>query len=374
MSRKWFITVLAGLLIIPFIGFMAPFKVGENPLASPGVEYNKDSPLLTGAFQNKVSEYLNDRILLHNQMVWVKTHIDLLFNTKEVNGVFITDKMLIKKPDLPTKEDCDKISNCITQFAMKTQKKVYTMIFPTSAQVNKNYLPSTVPKVDEGSLIGLVGQNFPTNVTSLDALTPLTSSVGQNAFYSTDSHITSYGAFCVYNYSIKQLGITPATLKDFNIQYGLNDYYGDLYAKTFYTGTAPDKVNLYHYNAKNIESTVTSYDRDAQERRGSLFDSSYLSGSESIRALAGGEAAVKVITTNADSNKQIVVFGDQNFDPLIQFLAIHYNKITVVDLNRLQKDDVKYVDLDGAEQVLFSYGIESLTSNDNFEHINWFLN
>lgn len=366
---NWFIIVFIIVLFFPLVGFFIPIKFDKNSIYDNRVMNINKNSILNGTLKSEVESYFNSKISFHNQMVWLKTNIDLFSGRRETNGVYITDKMLIKKPQLPNNENCIRISNYINTISNKSQKKTYAMFFPTSAQINKSLLPDIVPQTDEISLIGYLNKMLSKNITVLDGVTPLSSNKGNNSYYSTDSRISSYGAYLLYNYNIKQLGFSPVPLKDFNIEYSKKDFYGNLYAKTYYTGISPDKINLYHYNSDDIKVKVKSFNKDRVYEREGLFETEKLNETNSIYALAGDEADVKVIETNSDSNKKIVVFADENFDPLLQFLILHYQKITVISTKQLNQNISNLINMNDDYEILFSYSIESMASNEYIENV-----
>lgn len=355
--------VYALLLILPMVFYGLPLGLGGNSLARSSVSSPRPENLLDESYQNEINALLNDHMIGYRFMVRAKTNVDLMLGKKEVNGVYIAGKQLIEHPILPDNDACAQIAGALNRFSANTAAKLYTMFVPTSAQINSSDLPSYAIKTDETAVINKINSSLSKNIVSLDAVTPLVSAKDSAVYYSTDPRLTSFGAFSIYNFNIKAMGFTPASMQEFNIEYGINDYYGRLYDCTFYAGAPADRVDLYHYNAKDITVQVNTIDETGERVRNTLYDNSFLAGKNSVNTLLGEPAAVKLISTNNSTGKNLVLIGDENMDPFCQFFILHYDTITAVDLQRLDDDSAELArkKIDEADHLLMIYSLESLS-------------
>ncbi|MDE5600014.1 MAG: hypothetical protein K2I60_00170, partial [Oscillospiraceae bacterium] len=215
----------------------------------------------------------------------------------------------------------------------------------------------------------------------LDANTPLTSVKNITAYYNTDNRLTSFGAFLIYNYNMKQLGASPASMQKFNIEHVADNFYGALFDRTFYTGVSPDKIDFFHYNVYDITANVVQTDScNISVFRNTLYDYSQLDNIDKANALFGVNSPIKKMQTNANREHNILIFADHHIDAFMQFFAIHYNNITVVDLLQLDscnfnaEELTKNIDAESYDKILFAYGIETLANNEQFENLKCFMN
>lgn len=347
------------------------FFISKNCLPEIGI-----SKFLCGDYQNDVSECLNKNMYIYKPMKAIKTNFDMLTGKSFVNGVYIKDSSLTKIPQFPNISNLESVAEKINKFNDRTNQPIYSLTITTKTQIDNDQFISYIFKSDESSLISEYNNLLKNDIFKLDAITPLTYIKNMNVYYKTDSRLTGLGSFLIYNYNMKQLGVSPFSMRQFNIEHAVNNFYGELYDKIIYSNVDSDTIDLFHYNGYIVNGNVDSIysDRDVSHRT-TIYDLSRKFYSDKINVVFGEEAPIKNVITNSKSKNSILIFADRNIDSLIQFFAIHYVNITVVnlaecsDLGDSLKNSIEKINSKPYDQVLFAYGIESLTNTDQFDFL-----
>lgn len=337
------------------------------------------SSFFNGQYQKNINESFNRNICIYKPLKFVKTHFDMVVGKAFADGIYIQDSSLIQIPQLPSSSDLRNVAKKVNEFNEKTNQSVYSLIITTKSQIDNDKFISYVFKSDESKIIFEYNDCLNNNIFKLDAITPLTYIKGMDAFYKTDSRLTGLGSFLLYNYNMKQLGASPFSMRQFDIEHVVNDFYGELYDKILYSNIDSDVIDLFHCNAYSVDVKVDSICSDTKiYSRSTIYDLSQKTSSDKINIVFGESVPIREITTNSKSKNSILIFADKNMDALIQFLAIHYSKITVVNLSEFNelgddlKNSIKKINSAHYDQVLFGYGIESLRNIYQFDNLKEF--
>ena len=296
-----------------------------------------------------------------------------------INGIYINKSSLIKIPKFPSVQDIKCVSEKINQFRYKTKQPMYSLIIPTKSQINNEQFLSYSFQSDDLWIMEKYNGSLDDAIVKLDALTPLIYIKDMSTFYKTDSNLTGWGAFLVYAHNIKQLGSNPCSISQFNIQHIVSNFYGKLFDKTLYSDVAPDVIDIFRYNIYTVSGSVNQIFNDHSfSQRLSLEDVSQQQKTDAINVVMGEPAPIKHISTNSKDKGRILIFADQSINPLIHFLAIHYQNITIVDLEEVKKvdhklkDSIQQINCSEYDQVLFAYGIENLANIEQFNALDMF--
>lgn len=362
------VVIFSLLLAVLFLGYFVPMIFSDEEDSGDSFPQFSFHSLADGSYQTELNESLSDRIVFESAFLRCKTDIELLSGKREINGVYFSNDTLIDKPSLPDAKKCAAADEVINAVAEKATGKVYALFLPTAAQIESDKLPSYAPREDETVVIDNLKAGLSSQITVLDSITPLTSVKNSTFYYNTDPRITSYGAFTVYNYNMKSMGFQPASLNEFNIEYGTRDFYGSLYHRTSYTGVSPDRVDLYHYKTDTFPVSVVETTEKGSRTRNELYDRALLQTDDSVDALIGAEVPYTQVFAESDSNKKLLIFSDENIAPFIQFFVLHYGQIDIVDINCLDNFDIN-INPTEYDDVLFCFGLETITQTDKFESL-----
>lgn len=370
--KKFLLVLLSICFCIPAI-FLIPSYIWWSPGSGNQISSFSLQNLANNNFQDSINNSLAQHIIGKQTLRRAKTQMDIWMGKQESDDIYISGNTLIQKSELPNEEDTDKILGKINDFSSKVSKPVYLLLIPSSAEVNKDKLPPHAPRFDEISWINSCYENLPKQITTLDAVTALSSAKNAQMYYRTDTRLTSLGAYYIYNFAMKNMGFISATLQDFNIQYATRDFYGSLYQKILPSTVQPDHLDLYHYNNRKIEASVTKPSQTKSETEDKLESShneiyfrDYLNTENGINVFLGKPSGVTKIKTNSGTGKKLLVFGDENIGTFSQFLILHYDEIDIVNLNEFKEKDKSLIKSGDYDTILFEYETTSLNNPEAF--------
>lgn len=315
---------------------------------------------------------------------------------REFNGIYLSDDRLIQTVGTVSSNTANHNTKEINLFAQeRTQnQRVYVTLVPTAQEVYQDRMPQLGNRMQQLQVINGIYQTPELSrreyddafqpirhATCVDTHTALMANKNLDLYYSTDSGITSSGAYALYNSFMTNIGAVPYSKDLFHVEYAKNNYRGDLYHKALLGPEQGDTISLYRYAASQgeLSQSVTKYFGTNAVRETSVFDLDYLDEPESTKVFLGRECGVQTIQTNTvrenlpDSHHRLLIFGDDTVRPMIQFLSLHYDTITVVDFQHLTKQQTALVNPEDYDTVLFLYQIDQYTSDNNISSkLSWF--
>lgn len=76
------------------------------------------------------------------------------------------------------------------------------------------------------------------------------------------------------------------------------------------------------------------------------------------------EPVIKIKTT-VENGEKLLVFCDSKAYPMMQFLPLHYEEVTLVNLDLLNEPLENYLRLYRYSNILITYDIDSFSTNKN---------
>lgn len=361
-------TFCAILFCMSYFTFSKPLEryslVQNRPLQSP--------PTLTlSSFKDRsfIQNYdtlISDHLIFADELLSLKTRIELFIGKDCIDGVYVTDNMLLKDVSLNSKQSLDDKINSINYFAniYKDVFQTSIMIVPTAIEIYTSELPQFTTTLDQVSTINDI-YNSLDNVAKSFANPQLVSNSDSYLYYKTDTNLTSYGSYLLYTALAKELGYKPTPVDRFNIEYASHNFLGNLHSTILYGEDLADKINLYHYSGDNPVQDIIKYEETGIKSYDSIFFREQLNNKNQTSVFLGEhEETIRVRGTNKNGNK-LLIFGDDTAKQLMQFLPIHYEEIAIVDLNLLQVTIFEHIDMHDYDQVLFLYDLDNFMNELN---------
>ena len=370
-----FVVVFNILLIFPLFYFMVfgVFLDWRNLR-----EFNfKD--FLNGDYQKSFNDFFKEQIPIYSDIAVSKPNFDILTGQTVFNGVFLQNDELIRINKLPNFKTIEYFCNGVNSFFKKNTKPTYVLIVPTKFQVNCNSLNlSTEYKLGK-EIKTYLNQNLNSEIISLDDGVLFEKSKEINSFYRTSSFLNSMGAYLLYNRNMKKLGQDAIDLQYFNIFHFVDCYYGELYNKKFSSSVVADVIEVFKYVGKRVNFNVREIKSNGEgKKRFTIYDLTKINDSNKKNIVFGSSCAVKDVETSFKEKEKLLIFADEFVNNMMQFLALHYSKITVVNLNEMfylkQRilNNIKNINVKDYDKVLFIYNINSLTDYEQFLNLNYF--
>lgn len=321
---------------------------------------------------NGFEEYISDHFIGRTKWVEAKVGTEVIIGKEEINGVYITNDMLIQKLGEPDYEKVDKAMEAINNFADDNNKaNVYVMFTPSAGGIYSEEFPTNAPVVNQKAFIDYMYKKLDNKVTTIDVYNSLNAVRDEYIYYRNDHHWTSYGAFCAYKTAIQRLGFSEVSYNKYHIEHASNDFKGTLYSKTLYDKIAPDSIDLYNYeNGAKVTSVEVNDGMEVKEYE-SIYFREYLEEKDKYLVYLGQNQPLITIKTDVKNDKKLLVIKDSYANSFIPFLTQHYSEITVLDLRFIRTSYNNIVNMDDYNQVLILYGAGTLENDETLKILNY---
>ena len=296
--------------------------------------------MLDGSYADAVERYLSEHLGFHDTLFRIKSETDLFIGEKMIQGVYITDDMLLEKlysEELPAPET---LAEPVNRYFEENGTPTFLLLVPSASGIYEGSLPANAVNAAQQQLIKETYAATETGVRCVDASHILSSLRNDYIYYRTDSHWTSFGAYSVYQNAIQKMGFTPVPYQRLVITHLSTEFRGDLYARTLYSEVKPDMLDCYAYERGSSVTSVTAYyaDGTVQDRGNTLYDTSALQTEDKYRFYLGAPCQKLVIRTNVENGKTLLLYKDDFADCMVPFLMQHFSEICIIDL--IQTDPV----------------------------------
>ena len=335
----------------------------------------------SGEYQEYFSNYFKDRLPIYSRMASLKPNADVLTGQAVSNGVFLQEKELIKIHKLPSNKKLGLFCDIVNNFAKNVKIPIFYLIIPSKFQVNGSSFNFYSEYEMRRDIKMFFNNNLNFDVVGLDDAVLFENSKEINSFYRTSSKINSMGAYLLYKSNMKKLGQDAIDLQHFKIFNVVDSYYGELFSKNFIKRVYPDVVDVFKYVKKNVKFNVEEvFNNGSVKRRNTIYDISKVDDFNKLNLVFGSNAPMKKVETNLKGKEHILIFADDFINNFMQFLSLHYRKITVVNLyemlyakNSVQKR-IYDINLGNYDKILLIYGLESLNLDEQFQNLKFFKN
>ncbi len=294
--------------------------------------------VFNGVWTAELEDFLAENIGFHDDLFRLKTETDMLVGEKVIRGVYVTEDMLLEKLDADRNTAYITASaERLNAFVDSSGVPVYLLLVPSASEIYESSLPANAAKSDQEADIRETYAQVVGKVRTLDAYNVLSSLADEYIYYRTDTHWTSYGAYCVYRSVIQKMGFSAVPYHRYVISHMSTEFRGDLYERTLYEDVKSDVLDAYHYEGSSSITSVTAMYADgrAEFRGTSLHNPAALETEDMYQFYLGEPCDKLVIQTNLDNGKKLLVYKDGYGDCFIPFLIQHYSEICVVDLERM---------------------------------------
>lgn len=377
MSKKYsiFITVLFCVFIFGFgiAQFILPdkeFSEQENRYLAqmPELDFGelntlgKSGNFFTGEFMEDFEDYIVDQFPLRDWWINLKARSEKLLGKQENNKVYFgTDgQTLFAQYTRPTLEELEKRVGYVNKLADNLSAlnvPVYFSLIPDKSFVWADRLPANAPHVDDGSVLTDAEALCGDNVNWIDLSGALG---GDDAFYRTDHHWSTMGAYQGYlalmtamNGSVTTLDYEPVLVSD--------SFYGTTWSSSGASWIEPDEMYTW---VPEGAAAVTRYP-EGKPVPGSLYDLSKLELKDKYSMFLGGNQPLCVLENPDAQNGRLLVVRDSYSDSLAPFLALDYQEVHLYDLRYNRVPITQYVQENGIDQVLVLYSNANFATDGN---------
>lgn len=298
----------------------------ENRILAERPDFTKNT-FLSGEFSADYEEYVTDQFIGRDKWVQIKTRMDITFQKKDINGVYLgKDDYLIEqhKPDDYSRQQEVKKAVLLQNLVEEWDARV--MLVPTADNILTDKLPDNASYYDETGLLKqvreLVGERNYVDVYSI-----LKEHKEEEIYYRTDHHWTTLGAYYGFQAWAEAMNHYIYPYETENMTIVSDDFQGSLHSKVpvidttdhmlYFPETAERKVSVIYDNR-----TVTD----------SLYEERYLDTKNQYGFFLDDNHAFAEIQTSYYNGKTLFLIKDSYANSMIPLLMPYYQTIYVVDL------------------------------------------
>lgn len=367
LSFFFFFGVITALPLITVILPKKDFSEIENRVLSDMPKFSFSS-VLDRSFMKNSESYFADHFVGRTDWIKAKTQMELLSGKREINGVYVGSERMTEKLDSPDYKAISQSISAINNFSKKTGLETYVMIVPTSAEIYSSSNPNVNQKEEIDKIYSeLSGEN----IITLDAYSVLNSHKDDYIYYRTDHHWTTLGAYYVYSSTAYDMGFTPVSWDNYNIEHASSDFKGTLYSKCLYDGIKSDIIDIY-YPISGVDITsVDVYTGKGNESYESYYFREFLEVKDKYSVFGGQNQPLMNIKTNAYNEKKLLVIKDSYANSCIPFLSQHYSEITMLDMRYIDVPYSEMVNINDYDQVLFLYNYSTFSQDKNIRKLDF---
>lgn len=358
------------ITILPLMTIILPkkeFSEIENRVLSKAPEFSFSS-VLDRSFMKNSESYFADHFVGRTDWIKAKTQMELLSGKREINGVYVSGDRMVEKLDSPDYNVILKSISAINNFSETTGLETYVMIVPTSAE----FYSSSNPNVNQKEEIDKIYSELSgENVITLDAYTVLNSNKEDYIYYRTDHHWTTLGAYYVYSTTVYDMGITPVSWNNYNIEHASSDFKGTLYSKTLYDGIKSDMIDIYYPTSGVDIVSVDIHTGKGTDTYESYYFRDFLETKDKYSVFGGQNQPVVNIKTDSYNENKLLVIKDSYANAYIPFLCQHYSEITMLDMRYIDVPYDEVINIDDYNQVLFLYNYSTFAQDKNIRKLDF---
>ncbi len=191
------------------------------------------------------------------------------------------------------------------------------------------------------------------NITPVNAYAEMAAHTDEYLYFRSDHHWTTLGAYYAYRTFAKVAGFTPVDKN--TLQTGkLSPFLGLFYKDTKSTALSNDP-DYVEYFIPPVNTTAIASDTDAAMSNSYSIKviNTETTSSNKYLAFVGGDHGVVKITTDAQSDKSIVVIKESYANAFVPWLCANYKTIYVLDPRQLTVKLADFVKTNSIDEVLF---------------------
>ncbi len=361
-----FMLVWVGLTVLNFLIPNKSFSQQENRYLASFPKFSFRD-LVQGRYAEELDSYINDHFVARN--FWLKFHsfVQLLEGKTENNGIYIGQDGYLFEPFVYKEEEqknLEKISQAVNTFVEKLEVPTYFLLIPNSIYSNQEKLPKHLQVEDQSKVIQQFYAQCTKKIKTIDVAEILKENKDKQLYFRTDHHITSDGAYLVYEQYCKSAKIEPVALTNMRKEIVSKNFLGTFDSKAQVPNQKADEIVVYK-NERN-EKVTGNYDGRVYN---ALFKEEYLQQKDQYSYFLNGNWAKVVIKTNLNNGKKLLVIKDSYAHIVAQFLCQNYEEIHFLDPRYYKASLTEYTKENSISEVLFLYNIGNLVEENSLRNL-----
>lgn len=327
--------------------------------------------LLNGEFFGEFENYIIECVPKKQEIRQLATGAEKMLGRYEFGDTYVGENMLLEKAKSPDEYMTNKNIEAITEFTEKNRIPVFSVIVPTKVAIMQQQLPKYTQLTNQKNFIEDVYNKFSGVVSCVDIYPTLFAHQKDYIYYKTDENLTSLGNFYGYKAIISRLGKKSKKLDDFKMKFVCHDYYGKTYRKSGYTNIEPDIITIFEYLNTSYNFFVSHNDKGQFSK--DLYSKQAIEEGDWENLFLGGYSDDVTITTQKSEGRSInndryklslLVFGDESAFRFLPFLALHYDEIRFLNLEKMTPKEIFQIDANYYGQIAFIYSFNTFSNTE----------
>lgn len=363
---------LGVIMVFTVVSLLTPdktFSFTENRVLAQMPKFSVEG-FFEGEFTADYEEYITDQFFGRDRWINVKTRTELLLGKKDINGVYIgKDEYLIETHDsideVKAYANADRMVNFVKEQAgILGAEHVSMMVVPTASAIMADKLPAYATTFDQKSYIDYMKAQAGDNFVDVSSVLSEHAVAGEEIYYRTDHHWTTYGAYLSYVKWANDIGFEPYPMESFDVNTVSEDFLGTVYSKINYS-TVTDKLQLFEIN----EDISYSVDINmGHKKMDSLYEKEHLDTKDKYSVFLDGNNSIVTIDVNGGraDGETLLVIKDSYAHCFVPFVANHYKQVIVIDMRYLKMPVEKVIADYGITDILVLYNVIHFAEDTNF--------
>lgn len=344
------------LLLIGFFGFTASGVFNETAKESKKI-HTDSTPT------QEIDEILAQRIV--NRKLWLKIagKAAQITGTSQLNGVYMNEERLLAVTEPLSESALSDTADMITDYYRQLEIPTCVVALPSNTDFYGDTYNVGVANTMRQEELENFYDAIPTPIRKIDVKPILQNMTDSYIYYRTDSRITEYGAYCIYQSMIQKLGFVSVSYDHFTVNHARR-FQGDLYERCLYEQVTSDSLDVYTCDTDVTVNSVVAWNSDTGSEERELYQNS--SEQDPMEYYYGTCAEKITITTSLKSDKKLLLVGDTNCVSVIPFLEQHYSEICWINVEQAQTNLTELMGEETFHQILFFSSADSYADTETF--------
>lgn len=319
--------------------------------------------VLNGSYQEQYEKYLNDQMVFRDGWVSMAVGIERMAGRLDVNGVYIGKEGYLLEKYSPSDFDAAQIEANVEYLAdflndavaRCGKERVSCLLLPDKAAAMPDKLPDGAQSMieEEREVTAALRERLDEPDLLPDVTSRLREHQDEPIYYRTDHHWTTLGAYYAYQMWADATGHRAGRLEDYDREEIFTDFYGTTYNKTP-VSVAGDSVELFH--SEHEQGLTVAWNDGEVVSDSFYFPEEAAEGFNRYNVFFGGNTARIRISTEAGTNRSLLVVKDSFANCFVPFLAGDYDEIVLVDFRYGNENVSDILDrCDGITDILVIY-------------------
>lgn len=317
--------------------------------------------LTSGELSENIDDYVSDHFPARDLFVGVQAYYERLTGRGGASDVYDgRDGYLIGAPAAMQETHVRTNVSRFAAFAAQNDLDGTLMIVPSTGYILSDKLPKNHKAYADDAMFA-AAQGVCGDLAFIDLREPFAAAAadGVPLYYKTDHHLTSAGSYEMYKALAAAQNFSLDT--DYRVE-KTDGFYGTMYAGSGYWLNEADTVELWYNDDLSVHVEVYDAGTTPTKTSDSVFFEERLTENDKYPVfLDGNHALVKITNPDAEGGKLLIV-KDSFAHCATGFLAEQYSEIYMIDLRYYLNDAAALVKENGITEVLFLYGMESIST------------